>query len=81
MKYIASYKLCKYPANGFGSKNNQLYLLDQMGKIYDFKNEYDDVLDERFWVIELPVIGQFHGKTIEEIVDALKVHDVKISKW
>lgn len=81
MKYISSYKLCKYPANGFGSKNNQFYLLDKLGNRYDFKNEYDSVIDELFWIIELPVIGQFNGKTIEEIVDTLKTHDVKISKW
>lgn len=79
MKY--SYKLCKYPGNGWGSKNNQFYLLDQLGTRYDFKNEYDRVLDEMFWVIELPGLGQFNGKTVDEIVDTLKVYDVKITKW
>lgn len=79
MKY--SYKLCKYPGNGLGSKNNQFYLLDQLGTRYDFKNEYDRVLDEMFWVIELPGLGQFNGKTVDEIVDTLKVYDVKITKW
>lgn len=79
MKY--SYKLCKYPSNGFGGKNNQFYLLDKLGTRYDFVNEYDHVLDERFWVIELPGLGQFNGKTIDEIVDTLKTYEVKIAKW
>lgn len=81
MKYIASYKLCRYPQNGFGSKNCQFYLLDQLGEIYDFKNEYDSVLDERFWVIELPGLGQFNGETVDEVVESLKAIDVKVTRW
>ena len=80
-KYIASYKICRYPNNGFGSKNSQFYLMDQLGTHYDFINEYDHILDERFWTIELPAIGQFNGETIDEIIEILKVHDVKVTKW
>lgn len=76
-----SYKLCRYPKNGWGSKNNQFYLLDQLGTRYDFVNEYDRVLDEMFWVIELPGLGQFNGKTVDEIVETLKANCVKVTKW
>lgn len=55
--------------------------MDQLGTHYDFINEYDHVLDERFWTIELPAIGQFNGETIDEIIEILKVHDVKVTKW
>lgn len=56
-------------------------MLDQLGKIYDFKNEYDSVLDERFWVIELPGLGQFNGETVDEVVESLKAIDVKVTRW
>lgn len=80
-KYIASYKLCRYPDNGFGEKNNQFYLMNQLGQRFDFTNEYDDILDERFWRIELPGLGDFNGNTIEEIVETMKVNCIKVDKW
>ena len=76
-----SYKLCKYPSNGFGSKNNQFYLINQFGHIFEFISEYDRELDERFWSIEIPGYGQFNGATVREIVDTMILHDIKITRW
>lgn len=76
-----SYKLCKYPSNGYGSKNNQFYLINQFGHIFEFTSEYDRELDEKFWSIEIPGYGQFNGATVREIVDTMKLYDIKITRW
>ena len=44
-------KKCKYPKNGFGGKSGMMYLLDQFGNIYDLKDEYDSILDERYYYL------------------------------
>lgn len=72
--------LCQYPNNGFGGKNNQFYLLDQFGHRFDFKNEYDKDLDERFWSMEIN--GQtFTGNSPLDIVETMKINEYKIRKW
>lgn len=76
-----NYRLCKYPANGFGNKNGLSYLMNEFGEKFEFKNEYDRVLDERFWTIELPVYGIQNGDTINEIVEKLKLMGLVIKKW
>lgn len=73
--------LCQYPENGFGAKKGQYYLMNQLGHRFDFTNEYDRVLDERFYHIELPGMGEFNGETVDEIIEDIKLHDVDVCKW
>lgn len=42
----------KYPANGFGAKNNQYYLIDIFGNIFDIVAHWDDILKETFYQID-----------------------------
>lgn len=75
-----SLKVCTYPETGFGSKNGQKYLIDQFGNRYDFKSEYDECLDERFWTIEIGSL-QEHGNTPSEIIDRLRHDGWDIREW
>ena len=74
------YMLCKYPENGFGNKANNYYLLDEYGTRYDFKDEYDRVLEEMIVVINIPNYC-LSGASVSELVSDLKGLGVSIRKW
>ena len=77
LKYI----FCKYPENGFGGKNGQPYLMDQLGQKIDIENKYDECMDERYWCVDIPGVKSFEGKTVEELLETLRLYDIKIIKW
>lgn len=60
-----------YPQTGFGDKSGQIYIIDELGHIYDFTSEYDKVLEERFWWIDLPGVGHVTGKSPMDIIDEI----------
>ena len=81
-----------YPPTGFGDKSGQIYIIDELGHIYDFASEYDNVLDERFWWIDLPIVGHITGKSPMEIIDEINanecskhlpehLHTMRILEW
>ena len=80
-KYIASFKLCRYPQSGHGDKKGQKYLLDQFGHKYDFVNEFENVLGEMYWYIDLPGCGFFSGATVDEIIDVMKAKLIDVKEW
>jgi len=78
------FMLCQYPDNGFGSKNNQYYLLDQWGNKYDITDEYDKELEEMNRVVHLGE-GPFNtycASTTDELIKTLEEKfDTKIERW
>lgn len=77
---MKSYKLCRYPTNGFGDKNSKFYLLDQFGNRFEIKDELDPVLNERFYTIDLDGRA-FWGKDITDLVDRIRDCFIKVDKW
>ena len=76
-----TYRYSKYPKTGFGSKSGQLYILDAMGRRYDFNCEFDDVLKEVLWTLDLPE-GHFVGEDPEGIIEVFNESGVgSIKKW
>lgn len=78
------FMLCQYPGNGFGSKNNQFYLLNQFGVKFDIENEYDNALEEMKKVVRLgdsPYDG-YCAATIDELIEVIEErYDTKIERW
>lgn len=72
--------LCKYPANGFGSKASKYYLLSELGTRYDFEDVYDRALEEMIVVINIPNYC-LSGASVSELVSDLKGLGVSILKW
>ena len=75
------FMLCRYPINGFGTKNGMFYLLDVFGNKYDICNDYDKELDE---MNKLVVINDnwYCERTIDELIKTLEMRfDTKIEKW
>ena len=46
-------RLCRYPDNGFGEKNNKFYLLDVFGNVFNIKEEYSHNMVE--YVVEVEI--------------------------
>ena len=75
-----SYKLCRYPKDGFGSKGGTFYLLDQFGNRFEIQDEMDPILNERFYTIDLD--GRtFWGNDIADLVDKIRDCFIKVAKW
>lgn len=77
-------RFSRYPDNGSGAKCGQLYIIDQWGQIYDFTHEYDNVLNEWFWYIDIPGIGHWTGESPRSIIETLKQAyegEVRFLKW
>ena len=75
-----SYKLCRYPNDGFGDKKGKFYLLDQFGNRFEIQDELDPVLNERFYTIDLD--GRtFWGNDIADLVDRIRDCFIKVTKW
>lgn len=75
------FMLCRYPNNGFGSKNGMFYLLDVFGNKYDIVDDYDNTLDE---MNKLVIINDYPycESTIDELIETLEMRfDTKIEKW
>jgi hypothetical protein len=78
------FMLCKYPAQGFGSKSNQYYLMNQLGTKFDIVDEYDKVLDEMNKVVRLGdgVYDVYCESSIEKLIEAIEErYDTKIERW
>lgn len=78
--------LCRYPENGFGSKNGTFYLLDVWGNRYEIQNEYDKVLKEMNKVVcltdNIHNLGTFCESTLDKLIEAIEVYtDSKIERW
>ena len=78
------FMLCQYPAQGFGGKSGQYYLMDQFGNKFEIKDEYDKTLAEMNKVVRL---GDYVGdtyceSTIDELISTIEVdRDTKIERW
>ena len=78
------FMLCQYPGNGFGSKNNQYYLLDVFGNMYDIEDEYDKTLKEMNKVVRLgdDPYDVYCESTMKELISAIEErYDTKIVRW
>jgi len=78
------FMLCQYPGNGFGSKNNQFYLMNQFGTKFDIVDEYDKVLKEMNKAVRLGdgPYDVYCAATIDELVKAVEErYDTKIVRW
>jgi len=78
------FMLCQYPDNGFGSKNNQYYLLDQWGNKYDITDEYDKELEEMNRVVHLGdgPFNTYCASNTDELIKTLEEKfDTKIERW
>ena len=75
------YMLCRYPANGFGSKSGSFYLLDAFGYKYGILDEYDKVLEEMNKVVS--VNGKTYCEnTLDKLIEAIELDtDSKIERW
>lgn len=75
------FMLCQYPSEGFGSKSGSFYLLDAFGYKYGILDEYDTLTKEMKKSVSIKGMT-FHGKTIEEVVEAVELClDTKIERW
>ena len=73
--------LCQYPAQGFGGKSAQWYLLDVFGNKYDITDEYDKVLKEMSKVVKIDKY-EFSGVTTDELITMIESEfDTKIERW
>jgi len=78
------YMLCQYPAQGFGSKSGQWYLLDVFGNKYDITDEYDKVLEEMNKVVRLGdgVYDVYCESTMDALINTIEAEfDTKIERW
>ena len=78
------FMLCQYPGNGFGSKNNQFYLLDQWGNKFDIVDEYDKELEEMNRVVHLGdgPFNTYCANSTDELIKTLEERfDIKIDRW
>lgn len=76
--------LCRYPDNGFGSKNGSYYLLDAFGNRYDIKTEYNEYTGEFEEVVTLndSIGGTYSEKTLTELIKRIELEtDSRIRKW
>lgn len=75
------FMLCQYPAQGFGGKSGQWYLLDVFGNKYDITDEYDKVLKEMSKVVKIDKYV-FSGVTTDELITMIESEfDTKIERW
>lgn len=78
------FMLCQYPAQGFGGKSGQWYLLDVLGNKYDITDEYDKVLKEMNKVVRLGdgVYDVYCESSLDELIGAIEQrYDTKIERW
>lgn len=80
------FMLCQYPAQGFGGKSGQWYLLDVWGNRYDIKDEYDKVLSEMNKVVcltdNIHNLGTFCERTLDGLIQAVEINTgSKIERW
>ena len=76
--------LCRYPENGFGSKNGTFYLLDVFGNKYEIKDEYDKTLDEMNKVVTIndSVYGTYCESSMDKLIERIELEtDSKIERW
>lgn len=75
------FMLCQYPAQGFGGKSGQWYLLDVFGNKYDIGDEYDKVLGEMNKVVRLGNDVYCEG-SLEKLISTIEADkDTKIERW
>lgn len=78
------FMLCQYPAQGFGGKSGQYYLMDQFGNKFEIENEYDKTLAEINKVVRLGdgVYDVYCGSSLDELISVIEQHyDTKIERW
>lgn len=76
--------LCRYPDNGFGSKNGMFYLLDVFGNKYEIRDEYDKTLDEMNKVVTIndSVYGFYCESSMDRLIERIELEtDSKIERW
>ncbi len=78
------FMLCRYPDNGFGSKNRMFYLLDVFGNRYDIENEYDKILHEMNMVVRIndSVYGVYCESSLDKLIERIEIDtESKIVRW
>ena len=78
------YILCQYPSNGFGSKSNQFYLMNQYGSRFDIVDDYDKTLGEMNKSVCLGDLGniEFTEPSMSELIATVEEYtDTKIERW
>lgn len=81
----------KYPANGFGNRNNQYYLIDVFGNRFDIIGIKDEVLNEVFWTVNDPqrllndcghAVSAYTAESAIELIERLNELDtLAITEW
>lgn len=72
-------RLCRYPDNGFGEKNNKFYLLDVFGNVFNIKEEYSHNMGED--VVEVEIYGKLYQSDTRQNLINFALADFKITKW
>ena len=78
------FMLCQYPAQGFGGKSGQYYLIDMYGNRYDIVDKYDDVLKEMNKVVRLGsgLNNTYCETSLDELISTIEVNtESKIERW
>ena len=75
------FMLCQYPAQGFGGKSGNFYLLDMFGNKYDIVDEFDDCLKEMNKMVKIDKY-EFTAVNTNALIKTIEVEfDTKIERW